>query len=207
MKTRKVISWLKKIKIDKFTILCSISIIIIQWRANSENDLKGYKLYFGNRSRFYSAVINVGIDTTYQIEDFTNGNYFFALTAYDSAGNESIYSNEINVYIENNKTINPSTASILSKTYNFPNPFNPYNNVTHIRYFLEEPEIINIDMLDTFGNKILTIIEKKKKYAGEHTEDIWDGKNDAGEFVQNGIYYCKVQTESKRDIFPIVVIK
>ncbi len=63
-------------------------------------DLAGYRVYYGTTSRDYNNYIDVGNVTTYQISNLTDGQtYYFAATSYDTSGNESIYSNEINKFI------------------------------------------------------------------------------------------------------------
>jgi hypothetical protein len=64
-------------------------------------DLAGYKVYYGTVSGSYSQNINVGNITTYTVADLNNGTYYFAVTAYNTSGNESEYSNEVS------KTIQP----------------------------------------------------------------------------------------------------
>ncbi len=58
-------------------------------------DLAGFKLYYGIQSGQYSQVINVGDYTTVEIGDLGTGTYYLAITAYDTYGNESRFSNEI----------------------------------------------------------------------------------------------------------------
>ena len=66
------------------------------WDANSEPDLAGYKVYSGTSSRQYSSVLDVGDVTQHQLTNLTQGTtYYFALTAYNSAGLESDFSAEI----------------------------------------------------------------------------------------------------------------
>lgn len=77
--------------------------LVVSWNANSETDLAGYKVYWGVQSGNYTNVLNVGnvterIITEYNFLDSTE--YFFAITAYDTAGNESGYSPEASVLIE-----------------------------------------------------------------------------------------------------------
>jgi hypothetical protein len=79
----------------------------ISWNpptTNEDNtpltDLAGYKVYYGAVSGNYSTSINVGNVTTYQISNLTDGlTYYFATTAYDTSGNESVYSNEVSKYM------------------------------------------------------------------------------------------------------------
>lgn len=68
----------------------------LSWNANTESDLGGYKVYYGTASRTYSSTVNVGNIVSYQLEGLTEGRtYYLTLTAYDKAGNESGFSNEV----------------------------------------------------------------------------------------------------------------
>lgn len=70
--------------------------ITLMWDANSEGDLAGYKIHYGTRSKVYEWMIDVGDTTSYTISNLTCGEvYFFAVTAFDTAGNESAHSDEI----------------------------------------------------------------------------------------------------------------
>ncbi|MCK5016284.1 MAG: fibronectin type III domain-containing protein [Candidatus Peribacteraceae bacterium] len=74
--------------------------VTIFWDANDEADLAGYRLYWGKESRNYMIVLDVGMNTTYTLHDFQDSTmYYFAVTAYDTATNESSYSNEDSVYV------------------------------------------------------------------------------------------------------------
>ncbi len=71
--------------------------VTLSWNANSESDLAGYKVYRATASGGYGAPITtVPAGTSQYISSglakgFT---YFFVITAYDQAGNESPYSSE-----------------------------------------------------------------------------------------------------------------
>jgi dockerin type I repeat protein len=66
----------------------------LAWNPNPEPTLTGYKLHYGMSPRSYGAFINVGNVTNYRVTGLGSGNYYFAITAYDSAGHESGFSNE-----------------------------------------------------------------------------------------------------------------
>jgi fibronectin type 3 domain-containing protein len=81
-------------------LLCTSNVYSAQatlsWNPNSERDLAGYKVYYGNSSRTYHTNIDVHKVTTYTITDLSEGEiYYFAATAYDKRKNESGYSNEV----------------------------------------------------------------------------------------------------------------
>ncbi len=62
----------------------------------SESTVAGYKVYVGTSSRNYSSSTDVGNNTQYTLSGLEDGKtYYIATTAYDSAGTESDYSNEI----------------------------------------------------------------------------------------------------------------
>ena len=68
----------------------------LTWTANTESDLAGYKIYSGTQSGVYGTPISVGKVTSHVLTNLMNGTtYFFAITAYDTAGNESLHSPEL----------------------------------------------------------------------------------------------------------------
>ena len=70
----------------------------LSWNANSEPDLQGYKIYLATTSGGYGAPITtLPMDaTSYTVTDLEIGTtYFFAVTAYNSSGAESSFSNEV----------------------------------------------------------------------------------------------------------------
>ena len=60
------------------------------------NDLAGYKLYRGSASRTYDTFVDIPdpLTTTYIFDTLPPGRYYFAVSAYDTNGLESGYSNE-----------------------------------------------------------------------------------------------------------------
>lgn len=71
----------------------------LTWSANVEPDLAGYKIYVGTNSGMYSfpgSPFVTGKVTSYTISNLPKGQtYYFAISAYDSAGNESVMSAEV----------------------------------------------------------------------------------------------------------------
>jgi uncharacterized protein YjdB len=73
----------------------------LTWDAPTTNtdgtalsDLKGYKLRYGTASGNYGTTIDVSNVTTYTINNLSPGTYYLVVSAYNTAGTESDYSNE-----------------------------------------------------------------------------------------------------------------
>lgn len=76
----------------------SSSSVTLTWNANVESDLAGYRVYRATSSGTYGAPIATiqGNTPGYIATGLQFGTtYFFVVTAYDIAGNESAYSNEV----------------------------------------------------------------------------------------------------------------
>jgi hypothetical protein len=77
--------------------------INLAWDAPTTNvdgspltDLAGYKVNVGTAPRTYNGSIDVGNVTAYPLTGLPTGQtYYIAVTAYDTSGNESTYSNEV----------------------------------------------------------------------------------------------------------------
>jgi hypothetical protein len=70
--------------------------LTLAWDPNTETDLAGYKIYVGYAPKKYSWIIDVGNRTTGSVDNLVEGTvYYFSLTAYNSKGLESGFSNEI----------------------------------------------------------------------------------------------------------------
>lgn len=65
------------------------------WTPNDESDLAGYKVYIGTGPREYAAPATLGIVNEYPLDGLGVGKWYLAVTAFDTAGHESAYSNEV----------------------------------------------------------------------------------------------------------------
>jgi PKD repeat protein len=98
--------------------LCA-SVITLSWSpptTNSDNtpltDLASYKIHYGTLSGYYTQSIDVGNLTSYQMSIDENI-YYFAVTAVDTKGNESVYSQEVNTA----SLFTDSTPPVISGVY------------------------------------------------------------------------------------------
>ena len=91
---------------------------LLQWSANSESDLAGYHIYQGTTPGSYGPFIDVGNITNYTASNLQDGQtYYFAVTAYDTSGNESSPSSEVSKYFEDvSLDVTPPAVSLTNPT-------------------------------------------------------------------------------------------
>ena len=104
--------------------------------------------------------------------------------------------NEVGIEKEH---ILPNSATL------YPNYPNPFNSKTSITFYLSNPEIIDLSIIDIMGNTIKKLVHEKRP-AGNSTVN-WDGKNMNGESVTSGIYFCLLNVKKKSFKSKIVLIK
>jgi Bacterial Ig domain/Fibronectin type III domain len=72
------------------------SSVTLAWDPSPDSAIAGYRLYEGVASQTYSNVIDVGNATTVTVSNLVSGvTYFFAVSAYDTNGQESELSAEV----------------------------------------------------------------------------------------------------------------
>src|SRR2546425_1163438 len=92
--------------------LSSAAQVTLAWDANTEPDLAGYKLYYGNSSGSYQFSVDVGNVTSYTLSGLLDGRiYYFAATSYNLSLAESGFSNEVSKAIAD---VTPPLVSITA---------------------------------------------------------------------------------------------
>lgn len=97
-----------KIQSAEFISIAPVDTVVVTkpqftlaWDSNREPDLAGYRLYHGTQSGVYVSPQELHKDSTSYVFQGTSGfYYFFAVTAYDSANNQSDYSSELAVWVQ-----------------------------------------------------------------------------------------------------------
>jgi hypothetical protein len=76
--------------------------VTLSWDAPATNsdgsdltDLAGYKVHYGTSSNNYTQSVDIGNSAGASISSLSNETWCFAVTAYDTSGNESDYSQEV----------------------------------------------------------------------------------------------------------------
>ncbi|MBN1351629.1 hypothetical protein JXJ21_19600 [candidate division KSB1 bacterium] len=87
------------------------------------------------------------------------------------------------------------------RTFAFPNPFSPLRHnrlgdVGHVRiqYKTTKSTTVSIKIYDFAMDLVTTVIQGESRGIGNFNE-IWDGKNDKGDMVANGVYFYSVELD------------
>lgn len=95
--------------------------VTLEWDANTEADLAGYKMYYGTSlGGPYSGTgalegnspIDVGNVTIYTLHGLADGATYFVVTAYDMGELESDYSNEVSAVLDTEAPAAPQNCII-----------------------------------------------------------------------------------------------
>jgi fibronectin type III domain protein len=94
--------------------------IRLTWDANSEADMSNYNVYYGTSSRTYGLPIARDV-TEYSVSNPDIGvTYYFAVTAVDTSGNESGFSNEVEITNALELESGPPTSVLLTSDLSSP---------------------------------------------------------------------------------------
>ncbi|MBN1155393.1 T9SS type A sorting domain-containing protein, partial [candidate division KSB1 bacterium] len=85
---------------------------------------------------------------------------------------------------------------------NYPNPFNP---TTTIQYQLSKFTDVQLDVYNVLGSKVATLVNGKMP-AGVHSVS-WNGKDDAGNIVGNGVYFYRISTPEFKQTRKMIMVK
>jgi len=92
----KLLSGIASLLIGSLSIGQAAPGVTLNWDPNFEPDIAGYKLRYGTTSGTPSQTIDVGNTTTATVSDLNySTTYYFTVTAYNTAGLESLPSNQV----------------------------------------------------------------------------------------------------------------
>jgi len=93
----------------------------------------------------------------------------------------------------------PLTFRLVGNT---PNPFNP---TTKIAYNVPRESEVTIRVYDVTGRVVATLVDGVCE-PGRH-QVVWNGKNDAGESVGSGIYFCSMEAPDFHESRKMTLLK
>jgi hypothetical protein len=122
--------------------------VTLAWDSNTDADLAGYRVSYGLESGNYSSHVDVGNKTSHTLTGLTTGRtYYFATKAYNTANQESAYSEEISYMLSTSGKI-ATIAPSGSITNNIP---------TFTWYAFAGSTLYYLGAKDTGGLKVLKV--------------------------------------------------
>ena len=88
---------------------------------------------------------------------------------------------------------------------NYPNPFSSTNAKTTIKFELKKPGRTEVAIYNVKGQKVKTLLDEELIF-GKHTL-IWNGKDEDGTKVANGIYLYKVEQNKETKVKKMILIQ
>lgn len=105
------------------------------------------------------------------------------------------------------RAIDPINLSSEIKTYAAPNPFAPDDGVTRIFYKSNKASAqITIKVYDFGMNPVRTIIQNATRHGTDELFTQWDGRNDNGLQVANGVYFYRVKIDSDEEYWGKILV-
>ena len=96
------------------------------------------------------------------------------------------------------------------KSYTFPNPFHPGRDigVTRFKYSTSGLANVTIRIFDFGMNLVRTVIQNANRNLTLHDAplDYWDGRDDKGRIVPNGIYFYRIDIDSNDQLYGKILV-
>ena len=99
-------------------------------------------------------------------------------------------------------TEEPPLPTMTQLFGNYPNPFNP---TTSIRYSIEEPGLVSLDIYNVKGQLVKTLYHGNAEVGG-HTVT-WNGLDNSGNACSSGVYFYRLRTPNTSIIRKMLMLK
>lgn len=158
----------------------------LNWGANLETDLAGYRLYRGSSVSFVPGPGSlVAALTATHFEDPAGGPVY-KLSAVDVHGNESPFATLTPAGI-----VDVAAAPLPDRLTLSPVSPNPAGGPVAIAYALPRPATVRLSVLDAQGRLVRLLVSEPRE-AGRWSTT-WDGRDAAGRPCGNGLYWLRVE--------------
>lgn len=92
-------------------------------------------------------------------------------------------------------------------TYAFPNPFSPEMEHIKIKYNTNNKTTnVTIRIFDFGMNMVRTLLQNAERSAGFDQIEYWDGRDENGEIVPNGVYFYRIDIHNNAPIFGKIMV-
>ncbi len=111
------------------------------------------------------------------------------------------FSKEVSVSVREEQT-KQNVLSSFALYQNYPNPFNPS---TTIQYSIPQNGEVTINIFDIQG-RLIRSFPNGVKQSGNHSL-VWDSRNNSGNTVASGTYFCQVLFNKNALVTKLLLIK
>jgi len=169
----------------------SVTGIDLAWDDPVDDDFNYFAVYRSTSANFDPSAMQPIATVTepkYVDADVVAGTtYFYRLSAFDFAGNRSVFSPEKSLLVTGVISNINTVPDDFALEQNYPNPFNPS---TMIQFGLPRADRVRIEIFDIRGALVKTLVDDKLS-AGYHAA-VWNGLNDTGYSVSAGTYLYRM---------------
>ncbi len=103
-------------------------------------------------------------------------------------------------------------VGISNTTYAYPNPFSPNLELVRIHYSAKSSnqsfvdKNVTIDIFDFGMNRVRTLIRDAKRSTTMEFDELWDGRDDIGRIVANGVYFYMIRINDDEPSFGKILV-
>jgi hypothetical protein len=125
---------------------------------------------------------------SYQLPNLFEGDHVLSIKAWDNANNSSLVSVRVQVMSQ--------SEFKLTEVMNYPNPFSEETNFYYrLSSFADK---VNIEIF-TLAGRLIKTLPNASRDVGINFSTTWNGKDQDGDKVANGVYIYKVMAEKRID--------
>lgn len=145
---------------------------------------------------------------------YTSKKFYAVASKNDSiwfAGNDGLVLTVDNVssYFGSSWTIIHALQPLKSpkSTYAYPNPFSPDDEMVRLHYStggVDAP--VTIRIFDVGMNLVRTVIQNTLRSGNKELDELWDGKNNNGVQVVNGVYFYSIVVNNAEPIWGKILV-
>ncbi|MEP7145786.1 MAG: FlgD immunoglobulin-like domain containing protein [bacterium] len=105
------------------------------------------------------------------------------------------------------RAVTPIDLSSGLKTYAAPNPFSPDDEFTRFYYkSTKQTSRVTIKIFDFGMNPVRTLIQNATRTGTDVLYTVWDGSNDQGSQVANGVYFYRVELDDDDAVWGKIIL-
>jgi hypothetical protein len=199
------------VEMSVFTATNTENGVLLFWRTETEINNVGFGVYRSEEKDgdyvkvgFVEGAGNLGMPIDYTFTDKkveAGKTYFYFLESLDVAGRKDRLE-VIKVVV-----LPVSAPKEFRLLQNYPNPFNPE---TWIPYELSEDAIVTVSIYNAEGHLVRQLDlgnQKTGSYISKVKAAYWNGKDEAGQIVSNGLYFYTLQAGDFQATRRMVIVK